>query len=140
MKFLTLLIFCVVVFSACPKVGSQPGYNLGESIMLNLNEPIAIPSENISLLLTDVKEGRCPKDVNCIQAGNATINIDMAVGDAVSPLEFRAKGNCMDENKRCGGMAAAQGYSVQLIFLYPYPSEANQKDRKYAAKVLVTKK
>ena len=54
--------------------------------MVKLNEPVAIASEEISILLTSIEEGRCPKDVNCIQAGEATANIDLVSEEKIQNL------------------------------------------------------
>ncbi len=140
MKLLTLLSFFVILFSACPKVSNQPTNNLGDTIMVPINQPIQIGSEKISLLFTDVREGRCPTGTNCIQAGKGKISMDFAVGDAVSPITLEAKGLCEDESGKCGSITNAQGYIIKLLYLYPYPTAGNNGKRDYQAKVIITKK
>ncbi len=140
MKFLTLLGFCIVLFSACPRVSNQPTYNLGETIMVPLNQSIQIGSEKINLLMSNVQEGRCPKGTDCIQAGKAKISMDFAIDDAVSAITLEAKGLCEDETGKCGSTTTAQGYTIQLFYLYPYPSAENNGKRDYQAKVMITKK
>lgn len=139
MKHLTLLSFCVILFSACPKVSNQATNNLGETIMISLNQSIQIGDEKINLLFTNVKEGRCPSGTNCIQAGKAKISMDFAVGDAVSAINLEAKGLCEDDSGKCGSTTNAQGYTIKLYALYPYPSAENNGNRDYKAKVMVTK-
>ena len=139
MKLLTLLSFCVVLFSACPKVSNQPTYNLGESIMIPLNQSVQIGGEKINLLFTNVQDGRCPKGTDCIQAGKAKISMDMSVGDAVSAITLEAKGLCEDESGKCGSITNAQGYTIKLFYLYPYPSADNNGKRDYKAKLMITK-
>lgn len=140
MRFITLLSLCMILFSACPKVSNQPTYNLGETIMVALNQPIEVGSEKISMIMTNVREGRCPKGTNCIQAGTAQIEIDFAVDDAVSAIKLEAKGLCEDESGKCGSIANAQGYIIKLLYLYPYPSNENNGKKDYKAKVMITKK
>lgn len=140
MKSFLLLSFCVILFSACPKVSNQPTYNLGETIMVPLNQSIQVGAEKINLLMTDIQEGRCPSGTNCIQAGKARISMDVAIGDAVSVITLEAKGLCEDESGSCGSSANAQDYTIKLFYLYPYPSEENNGKRNYKAKVMVTKK
>lgn len=142
MKFIFPLALMFILCSGCPKVSNDIGYNLGETIMLSLNTPIKIKSENITLMLTEVKsDNRCPKGVNCIQAGKAKINIDMAVSDAVSPVSLEARGLCQNDDGTCGNEATAQGYTIKLYQVYPYPEEgSNKNDLKYLAKVMVKKK
>lgn len=139
MKLLTLLSFCVILFSACPKVSNQPTYNLGETIMVSLNQSIQIGSEKINLLMSEVQEGRCPKGTNCIQVGTAKISMDVAVGDAVSVITLKGKGLCEDESGKCGSIANAQGYTIKLYYLYPYPTAENNGKRDYKAKIMITK-
>ena len=140
MKLLTLLSFCIILFSACPKVSNPSGHNLGETIMVPINQSIQIEGEKINLLFTNVQEGRCPSGTNCIQAGKAKISMDFAVGDAVSAITLEAKGLCEDESGKCGSSKIAQGYIIKLLYLYPYPSESNNGKRDYQAKVIITKK
>ena len=139
MKLLTLLSLCVILFTACPKVSNQPTYNLGETIMVPLNQSIQVGAEKINLLMSNVQEGRCPKGTNCIQAGAAKISMDFAVGDAVSTITLKAKGLCEDESGECGSTATAQGYKIKLFYLYPYPSADNNGKRDYKAKIMITK-
>jgi hypothetical protein len=140
MKLLTLLSFCVILFTACPKVSDQSTNNLGETIMVPINQSIQIGGEKINLLFTNVQEGRCPTGTNCIQAGKAKVSIDFAVGDAVSAITLEAKGLCDDESGKCGSTTNAQGYTIKLIYLYPYPSVENNEKRDYQAKIMITKK
>jgi len=86
MKLLTVLSFCVILFSACPKV-----------------------------------------------------SLDVAVGDAVSAITLQAQGLCEDEDGKCGSTANAQGYTVKLYYLYPYPTADNNGKRNYKAKIMITK-
>lgn len=139
MKFLTLLTFCAILFCACPKVSNQPTYNLGETIMVPLNQPIQIGTEKINLLMTDVQEGRCPTGTNCIQAGKAKTSMDLSVGDALATITLEAKGLCEDETGKCGSTTNALGYTIQLFYLYPYPSAENNGKRDYMAKIMITK-
>ena len=104
---------------------------MGEIIEVPINEPIKIPSENITLLLSDVKESRCPKEVNCIQAGKAVVYIDVAVQDAVSALKLQAKGLCYEEDGKCGSTQLVQGYNIQLLSINPYPVGGQKPDRNY---------
>ena len=90
--------------------------------------------------MTSVKEGRCPKLTNCIQAGTAKIDMDFAVGDQVSPVTLEGKGICEDESGKCGSMVEVKDYKIKLLYLYPYPTADNNGKRDYKAKVIITKK
>ena len=139
MKYLFTLGLFAFLLSACPKVSNQISYNLGESIMVPMQESVTIGSEKITLLMTKVEDSRCQKGTNCIQAGEAKIMINFAKGDAVSEVKLKAEGLCQDESGKCGNTVSVQGYQVKLFFLYPYPESGKGKDKKYVAKVMVTK-
>lgn len=139
MKYILTLALFTLLLSACPKVSNQISYNLGESIMIPMQESVTIGSEKITLLMTKVEESRCPKGTNCIQPGEAKIMINFAKGDAVSEVKLNAKGLCQEEGGKCGNSVSVQGYQVKLFFLYPYPESGQGKDKKYVAKVMVTK-
>jgi len=141
MKSIFPLVLMFILLSGCPKVDSGVGYGLGETIMLSLKTPVYIKSENITLLFSEVSsDNRCPKGVNCIQAGKAKINVDVAIGDAVSPVKLEARGLCQKEDGSCGTSTKAQGYTINLYQVYPYPEEGqNKSETKYLAKVMITK-
>ena len=139
MKSLTVLSFILILFTACPKVINQSSNKLGEVIKISLNQLIQIESEKISLLFTNIQEGRCPSETNCIQAGKAKISMDFAIEDAVSTISLSANGLCEDEAGKCGSNTNAQGYNIKLLYLYPYPSEVNNGKRDYQAKLIITK-
>jgi len=139
MKLLTLLSFCVILFTACPKVSNQPTYNLGESIMVPINQPIQVGTEKINILFTNVQEGRCPSGTDCMQAGKAKLSMDFGIGDSVSAINLEAKGLCTDESGKCGSTTNVNGYTIKLLYLYPYPSAENNGKRDYKAKIMINK-
>jgi len=59
--------------------------------VLNLNTPTRISSEKIQMILTSVEESRCPKDLNCIRAGEAYANIDFMLEDMVTSVKLKAE-------------------------------------------------
>ena len=138
MRLLFAITMMAFLFSACPQVPTQPsGYQLGESIMIGMDEMVSIPSANLKLRLTDVKESRCPKGTNCMRAGEAKVMMEVVERDAVSEIKLEAEGLCYDEGGKCGNSAKAHGKTIQLLYVYPYPSEGNKADRNYRVKVIV---
>ena len=138
MRVLFAITLMAFLFSACPQVPTQPsGYQLGESIMIGMDESISIPSEKLKIRLTDVKESRCPKGTDCMRAGEAKVMLEVLELDAISEIKLEAKGLCYEEGGKCGNSAKAFGKTIQLLYVYPYPSEGNKNDRNYRVKVLV---
>lgn len=138
MRILFALSLMVILFSACPQVPTQPsGYQLGESIMIGLDETVSIPSANLKLRLTDVKESRCPKNTNCMRAGEAKVMMEVLEIDAIKEINLEGKGLCYDESGKCGNSAKAFGKSVQLLYVYPYPTDGDKGARNYRVKVIV---
>jgi len=122
MRLLFALTLMAFLFSACPKVPSQSqpqptGYQLGESIMISMDETISIPAQNLKIRLTDVKDGRCPKGTNCLQAGEAKVMLEVIEYDAVDEINLEAKGFCTKEDGSCGNSAKSFGRLVQLLFV-----------------------
>ena len=127
-----------ILLSACPQVPTQPsGFQLGESIMIGMDETVSIPSANLRLRLTDVKESRCPKNTNCMRAGEAKVMMEVIEIDAVKEINLEAKGMCYDESGKCGNSAKAFNKSIQLLYVYPYPTDGDKGDRNYQVKVIV---
>lgn len=138
MRTFFLLTLIAFLFSACPTIPSQPsGYNLGESIMIGMDEYVSIPSAGIRLRLTDVKDSRCPKGTDCIRAGEAKVMLEVIENDVPKEITLEGKGMCYKESGSCGDSASAYGKNVELLYVYPYPTEENRKDKNYAIKVIV---
>ena len=72
-----------------------------------------------------------------MQAGEAKVMMDIIEIDAVKEIKLKAKGLCEDESGKCCNSAKAFGKSVQLLYVYPYPSEENKGARNYRVKVIV---
>ncbi|MFK7809198.1 MAG: hypothetical protein AB8F74_15450 [Saprospiraceae bacterium] len=116
---------------------------LGQEIRITKDNPVTIKSEWMEIRLREVKDSRCPKDVNCIQAGEAEVRLMMVrQGDMASDVRLKAKGNCFETNGSCGNNAKAQGYVFSLVSLTPYPGEDGKQSvdqGKYVATVIVEK-
>jgi len=114
-SFFTLLLF-VFLWSSC-----QPG--LGDVLKMAYGKSVEIPSEGLKITFVDVMDSRCPTGVQCIQAGEARVTVEVQKDGASQALELTAKGLCEDPAGPCGSEADALGYRFKLLFVAPYPAK-----------------
>lgn len=76
-------------------------------------------------------DSRCPEGVNCIQAGEATVDLALTAGGAESTLTVGTA--------PANQTASAGGYTVQLRRLLPDPPPEGGVEKKYELSVAVTK-
>lgn len=116
---------------------AAPEPQIGQEQVLAFGDTVRFEDEGLRVGFLDLKEdSRCPSDVTCIQAGQATIIMDAAhdasrllggvtvtigAGEAAASAEF-------------------QGYTITLLSLEPYPISTQETGlRDYVATVVVTK-
>lgn len=111
---------------------------LEKSFQIKGGETQSIRSEGIHVTFKDVFDSRCPKDVQCIWAGEARVTAhilknEQDLGDFA--LTLGASGTEKDLNPQF-----FDGYSVTLLKLNPYPMEASQVElSQYIATLVVSK-
>lgn len=103
---------------------------------LTFSQQALIQSENISVGFIDlIEDSRCPSDVVCIRAGQATIRVSIKVDgqDAGQPTLTVGAGEAK-------AYATFGRYSIRLVGLEPYPVSTVQTDRSdYVAGLVVSK-
>ena len=142
--FSFLFLFSVNSLEKCnhekPKEDDQTYSTLGERIDLPLNDSVSIKSENLKITFANMADSRCPTGVNCIQAGKAKVTLNLAKDEKEAEIGLEAKGLCEADDGSCGSTGSANGYTVKLINVYPYPSEPkNGDEQKSYARIVVTK-
>jgi hypothetical protein len=79
-------IAAVALFSLLTAVASGEGASEpepGESFVLALGESASLRGENLSVrFVSMLEDSRCPRDVQCIRAGNAGIRLEISRGSA----------------------------------------------------------
>lgn len=114
--------------------------NLNETFELELDKTVVIKGEKMGITFSKKQEGRCPLEVNCIQAGEARATLQLTNGSGTETLVLEAKGLCHKEDGSCGETKTAMGYSLKLISLSPYPgSEADNMKEPVKAILMVSK-
>lgn len=129
----------VVILAAMPPAGAQQQVvqaQLDIPFELQWQQEAVIESEGINIrFISFIEDSRCPSDVQCIQAGTATIMLSIEVNgqDAGQPTLVIGDG----EDK-----ASAQfgQYVVRLVGLEPYPVSTVETGREdYVAGLVVSK-
>ncbi|MCB0594589.1 MAG: hypothetical protein H6557_35975 [Lewinellaceae bacterium] len=120
MKKLAFFTLLLLLGTACPP--SQP--NDSEKVLeVKYGETAEAPGEKMKLTFSEANDSRCPKDVQCVTAGEARVTLAVAKGGATETIELTAKGLCFEEDGACGSEAAAMGYRFKLLSLNPYPEQ-----------------
>ncbi len=112
---------------------------LNQAFDLRYGTTIGLPDEQMEISFEKLTESRCPKDVNCVQAGEGIISLVVKVGNQSEHLVLKAKGLCQDKPE-CGEAKSVLNYTLTLMSLDPYPSKVLEDKQKYVAKMIVTKK
>ncbi len=117
MRYEILSLFLVLVLSVkLPHAFSDNTVNpqLGTNFEMMANQTISIQSEGIVLQLVNVTDSRCPSDVTCIWAGQATVNLAAQVNGKTNLLTLVSQAGKTD-------IKPLEHYVIQLVKVDPYP-------------------
>ena len=140
--FSFLLIFSLNNLDKCDRGNhdDQTYANLDETIDLPMNESVTIKSEKLKVSFESNADSRCPKGVNCIHAGKAKVSLKLTKDEKDESLELSVKGLCHKDDGSCGSEGSAQGYTIKLLNIYPYPSDPKPEESQPTyAKIVVSK-
>jgi len=132
---LTALALTLLAALAAPEDAPRPRpVQLDERFALRIGEAAAVESEKLEIRFDAVvSDSRCPKGVQCIVAGDATIRITVQKASARSSHELHTEG-------RAGQEASVDGLTIRLLGLDPYPVAGKAVEREaYAATLRVTR-
>ena len=123
----TALLALALLPLACLSTARAP---LGQPFSLAYQDAVRV--EGLLVEFTDVlADSRCPANVQCIQAGEATIELRLSVGDENTTVTVKT----MRETT-----ATAFGYQVELVGLSPErTAESPVREDRYAAELKVTR-
>jgi hypothetical protein len=112
-----------------------PGARLGEPFPLEIGGAVRIEEGDLTVKFEEVaSDSRCPRDVNCIQAGEAMVQLSITAGDDKAILELAVPP---------GGSSPAAKFQellVTVLELEPQPeSEKSIDPSSYVAKVKVVR-
>lgn len=116
------------------RCGNAPAGDSSPTV-LRLGERVKVGNDGLFLTLADVvADSRCPRDVTCIWAGQATVLIDADAGN----------GQLLQVSLTLGDGPAQRatvldGHILELVRLEPYPVSTDQiSQEKYVAHLTVT--
>ena len=103
-----------------------PVARLGREFNLRARHQVTLKGESLRIKFAAVKEdSRCPADVKCVWAGNATVRLEVSFrGRDSKSLTLNTNGN-----PTLAGENQYRRYKVKLVALSPYP----RSDQKIAA-------
>src|SRR4051794_21456598 len=85
-----------------------------ETVKLKINHQRNVASGRISVRFVKMEEdSRCPRDVQCIQAGNAKVRVRVSRGRKAEVLTLSTDAR--------NDMASFEGYEFRLVGLTPEP-------------------
>jgi len=111
---------------------------LGQPVQVPIHRALTFDGRDLELyFLRVVSDSRCPKNVNCITAGEAVVILEGRVGKgAPETLEVRLSGG--EGASDTGTWTQYDGYRIRLLELEPYPVAGSARDTTaYAGTFLV---
>jgi hypothetical protein len=140
MKKALLILVAAFILGATQIVSAQvdgpydkePG-TTDQTVTLGVNKSKKIFDRKLTVtVLSVIEDSRCPKDVECIQAGNAKVRVAVRKGTDSSKI--------MDLDLNAGQKTVMfENYKIKLDALTPYPATAAPiKRNKYIATLTFT--
>jgi hypothetical protein len=120
-----------------PANGAARAVVLGREFELRPGQQARLMRTKLRITFMNVKDdSRCPKDVTCVWAGNATVRLWVTDGRGGKSLTLNT-----NKSPTLSDEAQYQEYKIKLVDLSPYP-RSDQKIAKsdYTATLLVSKK
>ena len=97
---------------------------LSDPFILKVNQSAFFESGNIKLIFLGVSEdSRCPSDVQCIQKGNAVLNLAFLRNN---DLMRKFTLSDLDDEQHYSSITLSN-YSIKLLDLVPYPKSPTRK-------------
>lgn len=124
-NLLTISLFLLFANVGCINKQDQVSKKLGEIFQLKASESVSFSNNSnvINVKLINVQDSRCPKDVQCIRAGEAIVLLDLQIGDE----KFNGLSVCIGCEKERGITesteikAKSKTYILKLNSVDPYP-------------------
>jgi hypothetical protein len=124
-----LLIISLFFFFAnvgCTNKEEMVSQKLGDIFQMKASESVSFSdnSNTINVKLITIQDGRCPKNVQCIRAGEAIVTLDLQINDEM----FKGLKVCigcakeMDATETKEIKTKSKTYTLKLNSVDPYPS------------------
>lgn len=118
-----------VVFGGAAIVSAQSS----QEITARMNRDVKASRSKIKVRLVAVEDSRCPKDVDCIWAGNAKVTLKLT--------SSKGKSQTVEINSNLDAKSVKfEGYEITLGDVSPYPASNIRIDPNgYTAKIVIKK-
>ena len=142
-RMASLALSCLVVFALGELRAANLDSNnaadvvrLGREFKLSAGRQVTVKGTKLRIRFVTVEnDSRCPKDVTCVWAGNAAVQLQLSTGRDSKRVTLNTS-----HSQSFVGETEYQGYGVKLIDLSPYPrSDRKIARRDYIATLLVSK-
>lgn len=105
----------ILLLTACSHITPQAvGVVPGEEFSLSVTETAALPEQGLLEFASVLSDSRCPRDVQCVWAGDAVIGLRASEANGSSSLTLHTNG---------AGTARFGKWEVELVELRPVPRE-----------------
>ena len=141
--FLFIAILALLVLLSCSRKAkttlddNTKHFSLSEKIGLGINEEATTDDGKLSIKPVSVKDSRCPKNVNCIRAGEAFVELWLKTRNKEETIKMATPAS-----PKMGGSdrVVFDGYSIQLVNVTPYPEQPKPEDAPATEVILVVEK
>ena len=128
-------IFCALMFILVGMFGpgAEARPQAGKSVSVRIGQERSAGRANVRIKFVEmIEDSRCPRDVECIQAGNASVRVRVT-------RNGRSETMVLNTNKH-GEKAVFAGYEFSLTALTPEPRSNIRINRNgYVATIALTK-
>jgi hypothetical protein len=139
----SLLLVCLMAFSGAEVLAANPHaggaldvVRLDREFKLTAGQQVTVKGTKLRIRFVAVEnDSRCPKDVTCVWAGNAAVQLQLGSGRSSKTVTLNTS-----KSPSFVSETEYRGYKVKLVDLSPYP-RSNRKigRRDYTATLLVSK-
>jgi hypothetical protein len=124
-NLLIILSFFFFTNAGCTNKEDATSKKLGDSFQLKASETASFSDNGnaITVKLINIQDSRCPKNVQCIRAGEAIVMLDLQIGSE----QFKGVKVCIGCEKEMNMTestiikATTKTYTLKLISVDPYP-------------------
>jgi len=132
----SMVLACGGAFASVSANGAAQTVRLEREFKLRPGQQASVKGTKLRITFMSVKDdSRCPKDVTCVWAGNATVRLWVTNGRSSKSLTLNTA-----KSQSLSNEVVYQGYKITLVDLSPYPHSKHKIAKSdYRATLLVSK-
>jgi hypothetical protein len=124
-------LLVIITFVLIATISNVFGQSVKE-VKLSMDKQVADKGSKLTFKLIEVKDTRCPADVNCVWSGNAIVKLSIAKGKSAAKM-FELN-TALDPKT-----ITFHGYEIAIKDLSPTPKTTDTKAAKYSAILTLAK-